>query len=110
MPFNTPHCKAYSYLGDECRFLERFGILLQFWCCLLQQRRSWKYFRLLGGMEYVLVLIYKRRASHDGALLMNYCTTTDKHIIVTCLFPKQRCFNLRFVCKVQFLKEEAIAA
>lgn len=24
MPFNTPHCKAYSYLGDECRILERF--------------------------------------------------------------------------------------
>lgn len=30
MPFNTPHFKAYSYLGDECKLLERFLSLLEF--------------------------------------------------------------------------------
>lgn len=42
---------------------------------------------LLAGVEYVLVLIYKCRASPDRALLMNCCVATDKHITVTSLSP-----------------------
>lgn len=53
VPFNTLHCTAHSYLGDECGVLGRFSSLLQFWCSL-QWKGSWKHFRLLAEVEHAL--------------------------------------------------------
>lgn len=58
VPYTAPHCKACSRLGDEQRVLER---LLQVLCHLLQRRGSWKYVRVLAGVEYVLMLIHEDR-------------------------------------------------
>lgn len=83
------------------------------WCGLFWQRGSWKYVRLLAGVEHVLLLMYKHRASRDRALVVKCCVATDKHVIVAPFSLLQGCFKLScvvFVKLIQFLKGEATPA